>query len=153
MLPAGQSDAFPDDPEHAAVVLAPEIRFERLGVAHEEVAFVCMPLPKIVKSTVQVDVVDDQHAARAERLPRVVELEEDVAPAVPAVVNEEIDRRQSRQQPRESPPTRTADVPPPRPQALSHRNAGSDHGAPETVVVEDRCSKAARSHSVREPRG
>ena len=121
--PAGQSDAFPDDPEHAAVVLAPEIRFERLGVAHEEVAFVCMPLPKIVKSTVQVDVVDDQYAARAERLPGVVELEEDVAPAVPAVVNEEIDRRQSRQQPGESPPTRTADVPPPRPQALSHRNA------------------------------
>jgi hypothetical protein len=41
-----------------------------------------------VKSTVQVDVVDDQHAARAERFPGVVELEEEVAPAVPAVVNE-----------------------------------------------------------------
>jgi hypothetical protein len=121
--PAGQSDAFPDDPEHAAVVLTPEIRFERLGMAHEEVAFVCMPLPKVVKSTVQVDVVDDQHAARAERLPGVVEFEEEVAPAVPAVVNEEIDRHQSPQQPGESPPTRTPDVPPPRPQALSHRNA------------------------------
>jgi hypothetical protein len=42
--PAARSDAFPDDPEHAAVVLAPEIRVERLGMAHEEIAFVCMPL-------------------------------------------------------------------------------------------------------------
>jgi hypothetical protein len=120
--PATQSDAFPDDPIHATVVLAPEIRFERLGVTHEEVAFVCVSLPKLVKSAVQVDVVDDQRAACAEGLPCVVELEEEVAPAVPAVVNEQIDRRKSLQQRAESQPTRTADVPPPRPQVLSHRN-------------------------------
>jgi hypothetical protein len=44
-----------------------------------------------MQAAVQICVVGHYHAPRVEMSPRMLQLEEEVAPGVPAVMNEEID--------------------------------------------------------------
>jgi hypothetical protein len=70
--------------------LAPRIGLQRFGSAHDPRK--ARPLARErVEAAVQICVVGDDHAPRVEMSPRVLQLEEQVAPGVPTVVNEEID--------------------------------------------------------------
>jgi hypothetical protein len=71
-----------------------------------------VPGVKGMESAVEVAVVDKENTSGTEHLPSVVQLEQKVAPAVPAVMEEEVDALQLPKETRETTSTRSPHIRP-----------------------------------------
>src|SRR5262249_21161951 len=100
-----------EDSEQPLLVEAPRIGVQGLRLA-DQGGVARTGLGGAPEAPAGVDVIDDDRPARAQGGPGPIHLEADVAFAVQAVVDEEVDLAEPREDAREAPPTRSADVGP-----------------------------------------
>jgi hypothetical protein len=112
----------PHDGEDAPVVVAAEIRLERLCVADDR-RLTRIKGPEGMEPAVQVGVIHDHDAAVVQSTPCMLQLEQDISLGVSAVVDEKVDLPELGQQTGQAAPARPMYVRPSIAQAFGYSAA------------------------------
>jgi hypothetical protein len=98
--------------DHTGVVLSTKVWLEWFRPAYERQCF-GKGAAKFVKAAIQIDIIHHRYASGCQGRPSMVQLEHQVPPGVPAVVDEQVDRSDFGQEWTELASTRAGYIRPP----------------------------------------